>query len=442
MTMRILPRRASLGRRLLFAIASMLLPIVAVAGLGILTFSTTATALEEFRAQTVGESLLIARVRELLSRVDDAGEAYVETADPVMGERFLELSTQIGEGFDRLESLNTYEERVLVKAARDRWDSAHADIEVVISGGTGLRGDRLDLFHDHVDGAASLLADAEGVNVSEVAVQIASLRGRERFQLFAAILTLIAGSILGGLLALRVYRSIAPPLRRLEEAASRFGSDILNYRIDASGDDELARVGSAFNSMADKLELSRQALHQRALHDPLTELPNRTLFLERTERAIARSKRRKTPVSVMYLDLDSFKAVNDTFGHQAGDEILVAFAERLKGALRAEDTAARLGGDEFGVLLEEDLVGASRTAQRLIGALAGTYAVTAGELPIGVSIGVATRRDAEELDELLHQADVAMYSAKATGKGGWRVFGPGEEPSNATLMGVDGSPNA
>jgi diguanylate cyclase (GGDEF)-like protein len=358
-----------------------------------------------------------------------------------MGERFLQLSIQIEEGFDALKSLNTYEERVLAKAAQDRWQSAHADIEEVISGGTGLPGDRLDLFHDHVDGAASLLADAEGVNVSEVALQIASLRGRERFQLFASFATLIVGSIFGGFLALRVYRSIGPPLLRLEEAASRFGSDILNYRIDVRGDDELARLGGAFNSMADKLELSRQALHQRALHDPLTGLPNRTLFLERTERAIARAKRRKTPVSVMYLDLDGFKAVNDTYGHQVGDEILIAFAERFKGALRTEDTAARLGGDEFGVLLEEDLVGASRTAQRLISALAGTYAVTAGELPIGVSIGVATRRGAEELDELLHQADVAMYSAKATGKGGWRVFGPDEEPSS-TLMGVDGFPNA
>jgi diguanylate cyclase (GGDEF)-like protein len=278
------------------------------------------------------------------------------------------------------------------------------------------------------------LSDAVAANVNEVAEEIASLRSSERVQLLAALVTLILGSTLGGLLALRVYRSVAPPLARLEEAAARFGSDILNYRVDVSGDDELARVGSAFNSMADKLEMSRQALHEQALHDPLTGLPNRTLFLERTERAIARAKRRKTTVSVMYLDLDNFKAANDTFGHRAGDQVLVAFAERLKAALRIEDTAARLGGDEFGVLLEEDLAGATRTAERLIGALEGTYAVSAGEISVGVSVGVATRQGAEELDELLHQADRAMYTAKWAGKGGWRVFGPDMDAARSGVV--------
>lgn len=411
----------------------MLLPLIAVAAVGILNFRTTAAALEQFRAETVGETSRIARLRDLLVSVDDAGELAVETGDPVLRERFLEVSAQIDEGFVGLEVLNRPQERLLVMAARERWETARTSIAAVIVDGTTGQGDELDPFHDHVDGAASLLSDAVAANVTEVADEIASLRSRERFQLLAALLTLIVGSILGGLLALRVYRSIAPRLKHLEEAATRFGSDILNYRIDVSGDDELARVGGAFNSMADKLELSRQALHQQALHDPLTGLPNRTLFLERTERAIARSKRRKTPVSVMYLDLDSFKSVNDSFGHQAGDQILIAFAERLKGALRTEDTAARLGGDEFGVLLEEDVGGATQTVQRLIRALEGIYAVTAGELPIGVSIGVATLEGAEELDELLHQADVAMYAAKATGKGGWRVFGP---DMDAILLGI------
>jgi diguanylate cyclase (GGDEF)-like protein len=219
----------------------------------------------------------------------------------------------------------------------------------------------------------------------------------------------------------------------LEEAAGRFGSDDFTYLIDVSGDDELAHVSSAFNSMAEKLKVSREALHQQALHDQLTGLPNRTLFVERVERAIARAERRKTPVSAMYLDVDNFKEINDTFGHQAGDEVLIAVAERLKGALRTEDTASRLGGDEFGVLLEEDVDGATRAAERLIGALVGTYAVTAGELQVGVSIGVAARQGAEELDELLRQADAAMYLAKASGKGGWRVFGP---DIDAALLGI------
>ena len=430
--MRILPRRASLGRRLFVAVAGMLLPLVAVGVLGIVAFRTSGNALEEFRAETVGESNRIEKVRDLMPVVDDAGELYVETGDPVLGKRFVQASAEIEDGFDDLESLPSHQERVLVGAARSEWEVARDSITALIKDPTG-DDNSLDPFHDHVDVAAALLSEAVAENVNEVSDEIASLRARERFQFLATLLTLIVGSIVGGLLARRAYRSVTKPLALLVEAASRFGSDDFTYLIDVSGDDELAHVSSAFNSMAEKLRVSREALHQQALHDPLTGLPNRTLFMERVERAIARAKRRKTPVSAMYLDVDDFKEINDTFGHQAGDEVLIAVAERLKGALRTEDTASRLGGDEFGVLLEEGVDGATRAAERLIGALVGTYAITAGELQVGVSIGVAAREGAEELDELLRQADAAMYAAKASGKGGWRAFGP---DIDAALLGI------
>jgi len=429
---RILSGRASLGRRLFVAVAGMLLPLVAVGVLGIIAFRTSGNELEEFRAETVGESNRIEKVRDLMPVVDDAGELYVESGDPALGERFLQASAEIEDGFDDLGTLPSHQERVLVSAARSQWEVARDSITALIKDPTG-DDNSLDPFHDHVDVAAGLLSEAVAENVNEVSDEIASLRARERFQFLATLLTLIVGSVVGGLLARRAYRSVTKPLALLAEAASRFGSDDFTYLIDVSGDDELAHVSSAFNSMAEKLKLSREALHQQALHDPLTGLPNRTLFVERVERAIARAKRRKTPVSAMYLDVDNFKEINDTFGHQAGDEVLIAVAERLKGALRTEDTASRLGGDEFGVLLEEGVDGATRAAERLIGALVGTYAITAGELQVGVSIGVAAREGAEELDELLRQADAAMYAAKASGKGGWRVFGP---DIDAALLGI------
>ena len=118
--------------------------------------------------------------------------------------------------------------------------------------------------------------------------------------------------------------------------------------------------------MTGKLQQSRDELSYQALHDPLTGLPNRTLFMDRMHHAIARSDRRKTPMSVLYLDLDGFKEVNDTRGHQAGDEMLVAVAERLRSCLRDEDAVARLGGDEFAILLEEELSGAIHVADRVI----------------------------------------------------------------------------
>ena len=132
-------------------------------------------------------------------------------------------------------------------------------------------------------------------------------------------------------------------------------------------------------------------------------------------------------MSVLYLDLDGFKTVNDTLGHQAGDEILVAVSDHLRGVLRAEDTPARLGGDEFGILLEEDEAGAARAAERIARRFDRPWSISSGEVALGVSVGIASRRGDEELDQLLQQADVAMYAAKAGGHAGWRVFSPDEQ---------------
>ena len=192
-----------------------------------------------------------------------------------------------------------------------------------------------------------------------------------------------------------------------------------------SGEDELGNVGRAFNAMAAQLQESRNDLHHQARHDSLTALPNRALFMERLDHAIVRARRRGSRLSVLYVDLDGFKAVNDTFGHEAGDELLVRVAERLRHSIREEDTVARLGGDEFAILLEEaDAEGAAEVADRLVRAFESPLSIQAGDMVIGASTGVATRESDQELEELLRQADTAMYAAKAQGHGGWLAFGP------------------
>ena len=210
----------------------------------------------------------------------------------------------------------------------------------------------------------------------------------------------------------------------MEEAAAHLGREDLDHRIDVRGNDELARVGSAFNSMADRLQASREELHHLALHDPLTGLPNRALFLEQLQHAIVRARRKGGPVSVLYLDLDGFKSVNDSLGHAAGDELLIGVADRLRRALREVDTVARLGGDEFGIVLEEELQGATLTAQRLVKQFERPWSLSSGYASVGVSIGVAARDGEEELDELLRQADTAMYAAKAAGRAGGACSAP------------------
>jgi diguanylate cyclase (GGDEF)-like protein len=162
-------------------------------------------------------------------------------------------------------------------------------------------------------------------------------------------------------------------------------------------------------------------LHQ-ALHDALTGLPNRALFTDRIQHALVQGRRRGTACGVIFLDLDRFKTVNDSLGHGAGDELLVAVARRLAGSLRSADTAARLGGDEFAVLLE-DLGGVAEAvlvAERITAALSAPIVISGREVYVKVSLGIAV--GGHEASELLRQADVAMYRAKRDGKGRHRVF--------------------
>jgi diguanylate cyclase (GGDEF)-like protein len=172
--------------------------------------------------------------------------------------------------------------------------------------------------------------------------------------------------------------------------------------------------------------LERQLAHQ-AFHDSLTGLPNRALFMDRTERALARARRRKTAVAVLFMDLDNFKIVNDSLGHEAGDRLLVAVAESITGSVRPEDTVARFGGDEFTVLLEdaESAEEATRVAARVARALRAPFSVAGQEVFVTTSIGISLNRSAEEQPgDLLKNADLAMYRAKAKGKDGFEVFEP------------------
>ncbi|MFD5632814.1 aminotransferase class I/II-fold pyridoxal phosphate-dependent enzyme [Streptomyces sp. NPDC127077] len=167
-------------------------------------------------------------------------------------------------------------------------------------------------------------------------------------------------------------------------------------------------------------------LTERAFHDPLTGLPNRTLLLERIERALLRSRRGTTLTCLLFIDLDDFKMVNDTMGHSTGDHLLTAVGERLSGALRRTDTAARLGGDEFAVLMEDAKkpLDAELLAAQVIQALSRPFSLREGSVSVSASVGVATARDSTDAEELLGHADLALYAAKAAGKRQWRRFLP------------------
>jgi diguanylate cyclase (GGDEF)-like protein/PAS domain S-box-containing protein len=172
--------------------------------------------------------------------------------------------------------------------------------------------------------------------------------------------------------------------------------------------------------ITERKELEAQLVH-RSLHDPLTGLPNRILYLDRLRHALERGHREHTATCVLLIDLDGFKGINDAYGHATGDAVLVAFAERLRSVLRASDTAARLGGDEFSIVCENtDRPDAEVLAERLRRAVQEPLELDGVTVPFGMSIGIGTApggtHPEDVLEKVVRQADDAMYAAKRPGR--------------------------
>ncbi|HET6764468.1 MAG TPA: EAL domain-containing protein, partial [Longimicrobiaceae bacterium] len=184
------------------------------------------------------------------------------------------------------------------------------------------------------------------------------------------------------------------------------------------------RMAGSQSDVTARKEAEERLVHN-ALHDAMTSLPNRLLFLERLRAGIARCRARGGRFAVLFVDLDGFKVVNDSLGHLAGDELLAAVGRRLSRCVPACDTVARLGGDEFAVLLAQvadvdDAVGVSR---RIQAELAAPFFVAGSEVFTGASIGIALGGAATAAaEDVLREADTAMYRAKAAGRAGYRVF--------------------
>ncbi|UVW28171.1 bifunctional diguanylate cyclase/phosphodiesterase [Massilia sp. H6] len=194
---------------------------------------------------------------------------------------------------------------------------------------------------------------------------------------------------------------------------------------DAHG--EASSYMALLSDITERKRAEEQVRHQ-AEHDPLTGLPNRTLFLDRLHHALATWRRQHARFAVLFLDLDRFKSINDNNGHQAGDAVLREVAARLRRCVRRVDTISRLGGDEFVVLLA-DIGGADQAAHvaaTVMQAVAHPIDVDGQEIGLSASIGIAIcPTDGQDVDTLMHHADVAMYHAKQNGRNSFRFFSPG-----------------
>jgi len=289
-----------------------------------------------------------------------------------------------------------------------------------------------------------VLAGGAQIGTIEVHSERAIVAGR--FDLLArlGLPTALVALAIAYLLSVGLERLISRPIERLARIARRVSEERdYSLRAPSAGDDELGHLTEAFNRMLARIQRREEQLEEevrerteelvrlnerlkhQAYHDALTKLPNRALFDDRLTLALAQAERDRSRVAVLFLDLDNFKTINDTLGHDVGDELLRRIAQRLRGAVRRIDTVARLGGDEFTVVVTklDNAADAAVVARTLIEAVREPLDLDGRTLRCTVSIGISIYPDHGRTVTLLKRnADTAMYYAKEHGRNNFHFY--------------------
>jgi diguanylate cyclase (GGDEF)-like protein len=244
----------------------------------------------------------------------------------------------------------------------------------------------------------------------------------ENIELTAALAGVVAVYLFVGF-----YLSVSRPIRRIVDTLHAVGAGDLDRRVSVDTRDELSFVADALNSSIAQTKVVTERLAIQATYDTLTSLPNRQLALDRLKQALLRTQRGGTLTAVYFIDLDRFKVVNDSFGHEMGDEVLRTVAERLRHLVRGSDTVARLAGDEFVAVCEDvgTVQAAADLGEQVIAELSKpVYTKSGRPAAIGASVGIcfATAGHTLTPDEMIRDADLAMYRAKQRGRGRVEIF--------------------
>jgi diguanylate cyclase (GGDEF)-like protein len=332
------------------------------------------------------------------------------------------LTTSIDRAFSELRSVGDEPDMSpdTIDDAQRAWQSAQPTIArlvkhvkpLSIQGGV----DTPQVVRAELERALRKIDQARTHLASAVRAHVAAAQGTERRQLRILVWTWASTVLIVIVVMVGLVYSIVRPTRELGWAVRRLSSGDLSVRIDDGAGDELAEVAAYLNDLAKSFASRRRDLEDKALQDPLTHLPNRRAILEALEGALASGKLVGAPVSVLMIDVDHFKSINDRFGHATGDRALVWLAESMRSTLRQGDVLGRYGGDEYlAVLPETSKEEAHQIAKRLC-EVVNAELETDPRKP-SVTIGSATGPvDGDTFDALIQAADQALYRGKRSGR--------------------------
>jgi len=381
---------------------------------------------DEIVNDSINETHHVMKLQMALHEVTMPVNDHIIHANPAEQDNYQALKQKVSQNFDATRSLETlYAEQIeAIGEARKEWMSAleTADAIMMMKNPVGdpYAAARMELFDKQVENSISILDRIHHLAHSEIREKQESLYDIKEGLLVLMIIVFIVGVAISIYGFIVLARATFAPLEEVTTVMDRFSKGELDHRIDREMVAEVKHLADGFNSMADNIRQMKDELERLGIEDPLTGCFNRRKLHDDIEIAFSRAKRPEEHISILMIDLDHFKSVNDNHGHMAGDVVLKTIVTEINHQLRDYDTLYRYGGEEFIVILPESNEEHARiVAERVRSAVSNTQIRIDGELFVSVStsIGISTfPEDASEEDGLLHSADQAVYEAKERGR--------------------------
>jgi two-component system, cell cycle response regulator len=420
-------RHNSIRNRLILGVGAMLLPLVVLAGGSFFFFEQAVATFENTENKILEELFPLDHLNDLLLKTEELEDRETFHEDFQTRMQFVRLSQEIEQTLTEILSSPSQlmEKRSLVLKVQKEWKLAKANedkLSISLENPNSIIGQQQRLLtKKHLDQAIHEIRRLKDLLTSFQAEdnfrQARKLKYRARTITAIVLVVAIMLVVLSGLI---LTQSILRPLKLLNIGVARFGEGDLSYRIALKTQDEIEQLANTINGMAAKLEQSQKALRELATIDGLTGVYNRREFNRRLTVEIERSRREGHPVSLLMVDIDHFKKLNDTYGHQSGDDALRHFSALLTKEVRPGDLPARYGGEEFAVILpnadRRDVFAVAERLRTLIAAQ-DIEIQNNQKVKVTASLGCATFPvDAETEDSLMAQADAALYKAKQGGR--------------------------
>jgi len=422
------PFDKSIRARFHFAMALALIGIALVAAITLASNLVLLQAFEHSVSEVNEEIAPSHRLETSLREAERLASLYVIARDASAPSKFSQVADQVDRQFHGISEYLAHHshhgddyQRIL--RALVAWQEARDAAQSAFQSPPDTQGaaDAVSRMVAVLNPAYSLISEFHHHAEEEMAKELASGQNLVRWSLYATSVAVLLGALMLSLGAILLSRSILKPIARLREAADRLANNDFSYRVRLRNDaDELGYLGNTINGAAASLQELYQELERRSTHDGLTGVLNRTALEERLSVECTSAERHERPLSLLMLDIDFFKRVNDTYGHQAGDRVLQNIARVLNETTRPGDVVARYGGEEFAIILPEaDTDEAMAIAQRLREAVETSWFDAPGSMRIAVtvSLGCATRAaHGASPEELVHLADKSLYLAKQQGR--------------------------